>query len=111
MAQAPRQTNTAELAVIRQIVESVQASVKDIPEIQRNIAVMTTNFEQVRLDVAAHELTINGNGKPGIKDDVSHLKTRMKIITWAAGIIGASLLTFSTALWLYLIVVYGSQVF
>lgn len=110
MAQAPR-SNTAELAVIKQILESVQISVKDIPEIQRNIAVMTTNFEQVRLDVAAHELNINGNGKPGMKDDISHLKSRMKIITWAAGIIGASLLTFSTALWLYLIVVYGSQVF
>lgn len=111
MAQAPRQSsNSADLAVIKQILESVQTAVKDIPEIQRNIAVMAANFEQVREDVAAHDLALNGNGKPGLKADVKEIKDWKGGINKFIWMVITPFVAFSVALGIYLLVTFGGKI-
>ena len=93
------------------MVEGITAKVQSIPQIETDIALMKTSYSEVCKDVTKLDLLINGNGHPGMKDDVSHLKTRVDAIlqgiVWAAIFIGGSFLSVTVSLWFYLIRIYG----
>ena len=93
------------------MVEGITAKVQSIPQIETDIALMKNSYADVCKDVTKLDLLINGNGHPGMKDDVSHLKTRVgaicKGIVWATAIIGGSLLAATVSLWFYLVRIYG----
>lgn len=77
---------------------------------QTDFAVIRKEFETLYKKVDEHDYDLNGNGKSGLKDDVSHLKSRMKVITWAASIVGTSLIVFFVSLWIYLLINFGQYV-
>jgi archaellum component FlaC len=118
MAATPITQRQADEQITRLIVltEGIQKRVEKIDAIedkQDKFALDLTRFgikcESIFEAVNVIKTEIYGNGKSGLKDDVSHLKSRMKVITWAASIIGSSLLIFSTSLFIYLIAKYGSM--
>ena len=116
MAESPITQRAADGQITQLIVlvEGITAKVSAIPQIEIDIAVMKESFADKCKEIDKLDEIINGNGKPGMKDDVSHLKTRMsallKTISWAAGIVGGSLLAFTVSLWFYLITLYGQNV-
>ena len=109
MASSP-QTQTASIARIIAIIEGIEKKVEPIDQIKIDVAVMMNRFDELCKDVYGLKETINGNGKAGLKDDVSHLNSRMKVIVWAAGVVGSALIVFNVSLWVYLIIKYGAQV-
>ena len=104
----------AQITRLLVMVEGITHKVSAIPNIEIDLAVMKKSFADKCQEIDDLDEIINGNGKPGMKDDVSHLKSRMsvllKTISWAAGIIGGSLLAFTVSLWFYLITLYGQNI-
>jgi len=118
MASTPITQRKSDEQITRLIVitEEIQKRVGKIDNIEDkqdqfalDLAKFGEKFETLCTDNKKIKETIFGNGKDGLDKDVSHLKSRMRVITWAAGIVGASLLTFSTSLWIYLIITYGKM--
>jgi len=116
MEESPITRRTADGQITRLIVlvEGIEKKVSSIPQIEIDIAVLKKTFDDKCKEIDELDKVINGNGKEGLKDDVSHLKSRMatilKTISWAAGIVGGSLLVFTISLWFYLITLYGQNI-
>lgn len=110
MASTPITQRKADEQITRLVVlsEGIQKEVEKIDQIKLDVSELRTRFEAICDDNKKIKETIFGNGKSGLKDDVSHLQSRMKVITWAAGVVGSSLIVFSVGLWLYLVVTYGA---
>ena len=109
MAASPSSQSTS-LARIITIIEGIERKVEPIQQMQTDFAVMRKEFETLCKKVDGHDYDLNGNGKSGLKDDVSHLKSRMRVITWAASIVGTSLIVFSVSLWIYLLITFGGYI-
>lgn len=103
-------SQNSNIARIITIIEEIQRRVEPIAQLQTDFAVMRKEIEGLCRKVEDHDNDINGNGKPGLKDDVSHLKSRMRVITWAASIVGTSLIIFSVSLWIYLLINFGKYI-
>jgi len=71
-----------------------------LEEMNRNMAVMASEFKASckRLQDVCSDMY--GNGKTGVKDDVSTLKTKMAGILWVGSLLGGAAITGAVAgLW------------
>jgi hypothetical protein len=68
-----------------------------LEEMNRNMAVMASEFKASckRLEEVCSDMY--GNGKTGVKDDVSTLKTKMGGIQWMGSLLGGAAITGAVA--------------
>ena len=48
--------------------------------------------EQLIKDVAAHEVCLEGNGKPGLKADILQIQDRIRAATWVLALVGGAII-------------------
>jgi hypothetical protein len=58
-----------------------------------NLATLTEKVLNSCNDVERHEELLNGNGKPGLKDDLSVVKTKVSLLIWGVSVVAAAAIT------------------
>jgi len=89
--------------------ENIKAIDGKQDDINLEITTFLTEYKATCKAVDTMHLDIYGNGKAGIKDDVSHLKSHDKLIRWIGGIVVGALVLSSVSLWMFLLVKFGSE--
>ena len=64
-----------------------------LEEIAKAVSGMQSDIKHICSDVSGLKTDVYGDGQPGLKSEVTALKTRMQLVMWVLATVGAAAIT------------------